>query len=263
MSEEVQNQNPEPEVVLPSEESAKPNFEEYLQANTSENGKLFGRFDDVTAALDHFREQEIKHTNNMREIKESQKQLTQQQEEEQANAQAEAERISKINELVPKMLENNMQVTPEMMSVMEESGLSQAEVELGAYKVREITNMAYQIYGGRENFEQVKSWAEENLDDATKQAFDMNLADMVKGNTGVGVLAMEGLLARYNKANQGEEPKQYNRVEGSQVPRQTNVGYKSQSEMIKDRRAAEKNPTLMKAYMNKLSKTPDSVVYGY
>jgi len=258
MSDEL---NQEQEVTLPSDEVVAPTIDDYISANTSDNGKLFGRFDDVASALDHFREQEIKHTNNMREIKEGQKEVEQKQSEQAAKAEAEQTRVAKINELVPQMLENNMSITDEMKTVMEEAGLSQAEIELGAYKVRDITQKAFAVYGGQEKFEQVKAWAEENLDEATKRAFDINMGDMVQGKEAVGILAMEGLLSRYEKANAGEiQPVQ--RVEGTPTGRTSTRGYASQAEMFKDKRAADNDPKLRAAYQAKLNQTADNIIYG-
>ena len=260
MSEEIINT--EPEVVLPSDEVAVVSTEDYVTNNTSENGKLFGRFDDVASALDHFREQEVKHTNNMRELKEGQKAEAAEKVGEEAKVEAEQNRVAKINELVPQMLQNNMQITDDMKEVMTEAGLSQAEIELGAYKVRDLTQKAFQVYGGEEQFHAVKAWADENLDDATKQAFDVNMGDMIQGKEEVGILAMEGLLARYNQSQGDVNVAPATRIQGtSSVAR--NVGYASQAEMFQDKRASDKNPAMRAAYQKKLSVTPDNVIYGY
>ncbi len=245
------------EPTLPSEQVEQPTFDEYVATNTSENGKLFGRFDNAESALDYFRNQEVTHTNNMRALKEEQKTNATTQQTEEVAKQEEAQRVQKVNEMIPSFIENGMKMSDEMSTLIQESGMSAAEVELGAYKVRELQKTAYDVYGGEEKFHAVKAWANDNLDEATKGSFDVSMQGMMKGNTQVGVLAMEGLLARYNSAN--GQPSQ--RVTGS-TPHTPTTGYSSQADMFKDKREADKNPALRDAYQRKMALTKDSIIFG-
>ena len=251
-------ETPPVEPTLPSETpAAAPSAEDYLTTNTAENGKLFGRFDDVPSALEHFRQQEVTHTNNMRTLKEEQRNAETATTSEQETKQAEAQRVQNLNALIPQFVQNNMQMTPELEQAIVDGGLSAAEVELGAYKVRDAANKAYGIVGGQEEYTAMMAWAGENLDDNTKAGFDSDIKTMLAGGSSVGSLAIEGLHARY-KAGQ-TTPTQ--RIEGATV-QQVTRGYNSQAEMFADMRAADRDPALRPAYDKKMSLTSDTVIYG-
>ncbi len=248
------------EPTLPSDEVETPSFDTYLENNRSENGKLFGRFDTPEQALDHFREQEVKHTNNMRDLKDEQKQHVQDEQSVQDAKQQETDRIQKLGELTPAFIENGMNMTPELKQAIMDGGLSEAEVELGAYKLRDSIDRAYSVVGGKEEYTaMLQSEVVQSMDDETKAEFDLAIKSMIGGKSTMGVLAIEGMYARYKAGDSGEVVS--NRVEGHTAPN-TVSGYKTQAEMLKDKRAADKNPALRKAYSEKMGRTSDSVVYG-
>lgn len=251
-----------PETILPSEQAEVKTFEQFLEENKSENGKLYGRFDTPEQALQYFREQEITHTNKMREIKNEQKEQEQTQQEREAQQQQEQQRMATINELVPEFMQNNMELTDDMAAKLEEGGISRSEIELGAYKVRDAVSKAHSVVGGKENYESMMAWAGETLDDATKAAFDNDISALIEGKSGVSALAIEGLYGRYQAAQQsGEQP---SRISGNTqtVPER---GYKTQAEMLADKRAVERSgdPAARQRYQAKLGMTPDSVIFGH
>lgn len=251
-------------VVLPSEQAEVKTLDDFIAENTGENGKLYGRFDDPMQALEHFKAQEVTHTNNMREIKNGQKAQEQEQETAQQEQAATQARNAKVNELVPEFIQNGMQLNDEMISALEETGISKAEIELGAYKVREATTTAFNTVGGEDNYKSMMAWAGENLDAETKASFDNDISAMMSGKSQVGSLAIEGLYARFQNAGGAAAPQSQERVAGGQQSAPER-GYSSQAEMLADKRAAEgsRDPGALQRYQRKLARTPDKVIFGH
>jgi len=252
----------QPETLLPSEQAEVKTFDQFLAENRGENGKLYGRFDTPEQALQYFRDQEVTHTNKMREIKNEQKEQEQTQQQREEQQRIEQQRVSTLNELVPQFMQNNMQLNDEIQSKLAEAGITPAEIELGAYKVRDAVSKAYSIVGGEETYKSMMAWAGETLDDATKAAFDNDISAMISGKSGVSSLAIEGLYGRYQAAQQnGESP---DRIRGNTQTAPTR-GYQTQAEMLRDKAAIEKtrDPAARKRYESKLAMTPDSVIFGH
>ena len=263
MADENTNQEQQaPETLLPSEESEVKTFDQFLDENRSENGKLYGRFDTPEQALSYFREQEVTHTNKMREIKNKEKEQEQTQQEREAQQAQEQARTATINELVPTFIENGMSLTDDMEAKLTESGLSKTDIELGAYKVREAVGKAHEVVGGKEKYEAMLAWAGENLDDATKTAFDNDVSALISGKSGISTLAIEGLYNRFQSAQNGDV--QPGRISGNTQTPQVR-GYQNQKELLADKTAADRSgdPAVRQRYQAKLAMTPDSVVYGH
>ena len=251
-------------VTLPSEQAEVKTLDTFIAENTSDNGKLYGRFDTPAEALEHFRAQEVTHTNKMRELKDGQKAQEQETQTQQEQREAEQTRNAKVNELVPAFITNGMQLNDEMISALEETGISKAEIELGAYKGREATTTAFNTVGGEDNYKSMLAWAGENLDAETKTSFDNDISAMMSGKSQVGSLAIEGLYARFEKAGGQAAPQSQERISGGQQSAPER-GYASQKEMLADKRAAEgsRDPGALQRYQRKLGKTSDQVIFGH
>ena len=114
--------------------------------------------------------------------------------------------------------------------------------ELSDNEVESIYNLA----GGQEEYQRMTSWAAENLDAATVQAFD----DVIEtGDVATINLALQGLLSQY-KDNVGYEN---NMIQGKAA--QANTGFRSQAEVVRamnDPRY-ERDPAYRQEVMDKLA----------
>ncbi len=254
---------PATEEVLPSEEVVEPTLDDFIKENTSENGKLYGQFDDVESALKHYRKQEITHTNNMRELKNDNKA----KQEEVQSVQAELETIQKqeqvIESLIPSFIENDMKLTDDMLAQITETGLDERDVRLKAYEVKDnaeaMKAKAYAVTNGdAEEYNNMISWANEQLSDSDKNSFDKAIKGLSDGSD-IGLLAIEGLYNRYQKRD-GIEQVTPQRVQGTSPKTASNRGYTNFDELRADRAKAQNNPVLREQYLKKLSMTDDRVL---
>lgn len=251
------------EATLPSEEQHVVTLDDFIKENTSDNGKLFGQFDDVQSALDYYRKQEVTHTNKMRELKNEEKAKQEEIQSVQADLETQQKVQQTIQDLVPQYMQNNMELNDEMISTLKEVGLSEAEIKLGAYELRDKINSAHQVVGGKENYDAMMMWAGENLDEATKADFDKSV-QTIGSDSKVGVLAIEALYNRFqnNSKDFQQNGEQQTRLMGQSKPQEVVRGYTNQADMFADRRASEKNPALKAKYLQKLALTDEKVVYG-
>lgn len=250
---EVQAQAEEP--LLPSEMEPEITLDDFLKDNTSENGKLYGRFDNPIEALKFFREQEVKHTNTMREIKEGQK------EAEQIGSEMEAvkEKMSKLSELSMEVAKMDMNISDEIKAQMQELDISEQEIKLGAYEARDTINRIYGYAGGEEAYTSLMDWGSTQYDE-TQTA---KISEAIRNNLvpdEIKELAILGLKYKQggNQPNQQEET--YQRIEGTHKNTSDNGGYRSFEELIKDRKESQKNPALRAKYQSKLMKTDEAIL---
>ena len=260
----------EEEPLLPTEQKELEEFEsktqqeqeDWIKEFTHENGKLFGRFETVKDALKFYRELEIKHTNKMREIKNDERQKEQELNEIKNEIETKEKQEKVISELIPSFIENGMELTDDMVQQLEEVGLDRKDVELGAYKVKERINQVYEKFGGKDNYEEFRSWvASDEVSDKDKSEFNKAIELLNTPNAIVGELAMEGLYNRYlaKKANE-TNPVIQHRLSGEVRGGADIKPYTSQEELFKDRRAAQSDPALREKYLARLAITPEKVL---
>ena len=252
--------NPETteDVTLPSEEAQVPSGEDWVKENTSENGKLFGQFDDMQSALEHYRKQEITHTNNMREIKNEQKSKQEEVQSVQADLEQEQTKQNTLVNISQELLDNGMSFTEDMAAKLEEGGVSKAEAQVAAYQAKEITESNYAILGGEEQYNQAMQYAETIYDEGQQKG----MMDSIKNND-VSVefreLALLGLQTKMgvtNTSDEGQSPG----ISGRSVNEPSVQGYTSQEELFADRRASKRNPALKAKYLQKLGLTDDKIL---
>jgi hypothetical protein len=255
---------PQGEVTLPSDVVIEPTIDDFISSNTSENGKLFGQFDNVTQALEHYRKQEITHTNNMRELKNAEKSKQNEVQSVQAELETTQAQEAIVSELLPEFINNNMKLTDEMVEKIKATGLDEKDIRLKAYEVREnaeaMKAKAYAITGNGEEYSAMIAWSQDKLSDADKSNFDKAIQGL-NGDSAIGALAIEGLYNRYkNRDNQSNEPIQQTRVQGESPKIAPTGGYTNFNDLSRDRQASQKNPALREQYLKKLSMTDDRVL---
>ena len=245
---------------LPSDQPPADSFDGFnlsdAQKELFKDGKLNGRFgslDDVLVKLKEAEDFRAKHGNDA------------------ANAQAAADagktadeiaRASQvaqnktINELIPAFIQNGMVLTPEMEKTATDAGIDIRDLKLGAMELRDATNNAHAVVGGKENYDAMLAWGHANMDDAQKAAFDKDVTGSMSK------YAIKGLYGEYQEALEA----------GTTVPRVEGqpafVGikpYADRRELYKDKDYIEspqgkRDPAAIKNYRARLKATPNSVL---
>lgn len=233
---------------------AKFQINDEFAAKNFKNGKLYGRFDSLEAVLNTLHSVETKYSNVMRDIKTP---------TDTATTQPEVNLVEVVQPIVGKFADNGYNyegMDTEIAEIAQQTGKTPAEIKLAAIEIRDQVNKAYNIVGGKEEYNGMLNWAKDNLTDAEKQGFDNSL------KTGMGELAIEGLHARYKNANQGDAPTP-RRIEGDNSG---NVGirpYATFAELSKDRiylqtHAGQRDTAAKALHAKRMALTPDSTIYG-
>jgi len=251
--------NPETveDVTLPSEETEVKSSDDFIKENTSENGKLFGQFDDMQSALEHYRKQEITHTNNMREIKNEQKSKQEEVQSVQADLEQEQAKQNTLVDISQELLDNGMSFSDDMTAKLEEAGVSKAEAQVAAYQAKEITESNYAISGGKDSYMADMEYATTIYDEA-QQAGIMNSIKNNQVTPEFRELALLGL--KYKQGITTHPEGQAPRVSGRSVNEPSVQGYTDQAQLFADRRASKKNPVMKAKYLAKLALTDDKVL---
>tara|TARA_R100000406_G_scaffold78707_1_gene59584 strand:+ start:142 stop:915 length:774 start_codon:yes stop_codon:yes gene_type:complete len=124
--------------------------------------------------------------------------------------------------------------------------LEDAPVQEGRELNDQEVSSIYNSVGGEQQYQQMTTWAAENLDADTVQAFD-NVIE--SGNVAAINLALRGLQAQYND-NVGYEN---NMIQGK--PAQAGNGYRSQAEVVRDMNDPryDRDPAYRQEVMDKLA----------
>mgnify|MGYP003348800123 CR=1 FL=1 len=124
--------------------------------------------------------------------------------------------------------------------------LEDAPVQEGRELNDQEVSSIYNSVGGEQQYQQMTSWAAENLDADTVQAFD-NVIE--SGNVAAINLALRGLQSQYND-NVGYEN---NMIQGK--PAQATGGYRSQAEVVRDMNDPryDRDPAYRQEVMDKLA----------
>jgi len=238
------------EGVLPSDEVEAP---DWVKENTSDNGKIFGRFDTMESALDYYKAQEVTHTNNMRDIKNEQKSKQEEVQSIQAELQAETLKIETMSKISQELLNNNMTFSDDMTKSLEDSGITPAEAKVMAYELRETNLASYEVMGGEDKYNEAMEFAT-TIYDETQQASIMNA---IKNNQVSKEFRELALLGLQSKMSGSDTP---SRIVGNSDNAPSIRGYGSFTELTKDRTMAKRDKTLMPQYLAKLALTDDRVL---
>lgn len=256
--EEIVEPNIEESTNLPSdkaEEANKPNVDWESIAERDEYLKQFKSLDDMKEKYKELSNQYSSTVQRQKEEARKQEQTVQEQQEQQQIAQ---EQQQTINELLPKFLENNMQLTEEMEKVLTEKGLDVRDVKLGAIELRERIQQAHSIVGNKEEYEAMIDWGRNGgMTEAQMRAFDKDVVGEFSE------YAIKGLYSEYKQTANSQTPQ--DRLRGSSTP----VGikpYDNRDALIRDRsfinsgRASAEDIAKHKARVNA---TPDNVIFGH
>ncbi len=226
------------------------------QKELFKDGKLNGRFgslDDVLVKLKEAEDFRAKHGNdaaNAQAALEADKK---------AGKTAEATQIAQnqaINELIPTFIQNGMVLTPEMETKATEAGIDIRDLKLGALELRDATNIAHSVVGGKENYDAMLAWGQSNMDDAQKAAFDRDVT------SGMSKYAIKGLYGEYQEALEAGTAAP--RVEGQ--PAFVGIKpYGDRKELYRDKDyiespAGKRDSAAINNYRARLKATPNSIL---
>jgi len=226
------------------------------------DGKLNGRFESIDDVLGTLKSIEDKYANLNRELSDAEKAQVAEVQQTQEQMQTETKRLDTIRELVPAFMENGMQLTPEMTAKLTEAGLTESEIKLGAYEMKETLSTHHEMMGGKENYDIVMAYHAEKMTDEQKIAFNN---DIQSGNHSEAL--MLGLQAMYEKGVGHQEPSEpQDRFRGDNQANSSAKGYETKAQLFADKKyidspAGQKDAGAIARYRAKLAVT-DSKVYG-
>ena len=181
---------PEPS-TLPSEQPAPTDFAGFDLTDDVKakfkDGKLNGRFGSIDEVLSKLKEAEDFKANTIRDQTNGQQQQEQQQNQQQVQQ-------TTVNELLPAFLANGMVLTPEMEAKATEAKIDIRDLKIGAMELREATQTAHSVVGGKENYDAMIAWGRGAMTDAQKANFDRDVTG------GMSEYAIKGLNADYQEA---------------------------------------------------------------
>lgn len=224
------------------------------------NGKLYGRFDSLEAVLNTLHSVETKYSNVMRDLKSSD---GQQAEGQQAQQTQEPVNVIEVAQpAIAKFIGNDFNfegLDNDINDIAQKAGISVAEVKLAALEMKEQISKAYDIVGGKSEYQAMIEWGKTNLSEAQRKDFDKAL------NSGMGEFAIKGLYQDFKASNPQQQ--QYRRIEGEGGG---NVGarpYATFQELVKDREylntpQGRSDKAAREAHARRLSLTPPNVIYG-
>lgn len=225
-----------------------------IQQKYFKHGKLNGRFDNIEELILANKAIEDKYSNLMRDIKSGKS-----PESEQVQDIGEVDVMQVAQPLIEKFVSNGMELTDEILNEAKEKGLDIRDVKLAAIEMKEQVTKAYNVVGGKEEYEAMISWGKANLDDKAKAEFDKGIA------SGLGEYAIKGLHAEYKASNSTQEVSQ--RIMGDGSSGQGIKPYASVDEIMRDKKyldsvAGRNDQGAKDMYNRRMNKTPDSVVFA-
>ena len=224
------------------------------------NGKLYGRFDSLEAVLNTLHSVETKYSNVMRDIKSSDGQQAEGQQTQQTQEPVNV--IEVAQPAIAKFIENDFNfegLDNDINDIAQKAGVSVAEVKLAALEMKEQISKAYDVVGGKAEYQAMIEWGKANLNEAQRKDFDKAL------NSGMGEFAIKGLYQEFKASNPQQQS--YRRIEGDASG---NVGirpYATSQELAKDREylstpQGRNDKAAKEAHARRLAITPESTIYG-
>jgi len=237
------------------------NFEitdEIKEKFVTADGKLLGKYENLEQFAEAHKNLQDKHAQYVEDVKTREKNMTN-------GVEADVIQLEKqeaIKAVIPEFMNNGMELTPEIETVLTEKGLDIRDIKLGAIELRDKINVAHAEVGGKENYEAMLGWASETLSDAEKQAFD---ADITGSNSR---FTIKGLYSEYEAVKAAGDVTNPTRINGSASGNVGLKGYESQAEIFKDKQyldsQAGKNDTAARAKYNaRLKLTDERLWRGY
>lgn len=199
------------------------------------DGKFQGKWANPQEMADYIKSMEDKHSELNRKIKDGEKQTDEEIAAIAAEAQQEELKETTVKELLPEFLNNGMVVTDEMKAKLLETGLTEQDIKLGAYEMKEALDKNASYVGGKENYDIIMNYHAQNMTDEEKVAFNHSIQDPKNSEA-----LMVGLQAIYER-NSGKEPDatSQDRVRGNPVQNNAIKPYETKADLLRDKRYAD------------------------
>lgn len=229
------------------------------QKELFKDGKLNGRFSDLNGVLEKLKESEDNYANLIRDQKAGETTATQAATDAAAAQTAQTLQTTTINEMLPEFINNGMVLTPEMETKALAAKIDIRDLKLGAIEIRDRTNAAHAVVGGREQYDAMLAWGKENMSDAQKASFDKEVT-----TGGMGEYAIKGLFNDYQTAMENDDnPQRFigDAANGGIRP------YADRRELYKDKdyvesAAGRRDTQAVKNYKARLAATPENIIFG-
>ena len=206
---------------LPQKETPKPDMfngmsDEWKEQNLKD-GKLFGKFDSIEAMAKSYQKINDERAERGTQEKASAEELTK-----------EELRASVSNEQLQSIASNDFNLTPENYQAFKDAGVSEMEAQNMAFKMEKAANQAYDLAGGKTQYNELMTWAGENL---SEQEIAMYSQKVVGDNFSLkdtSSMAVEWLqMKRAQAPSTPNAPKQ--RINGN-TPQRQDAGFTSKRE---------------------------------
>jgi len=235
--------------------SVKDGFTSVADEQFGENGRFRGRWNNPAEMADFIENLETKHSNMGREVADAKKAQVAEVETMANEAQTQQMQSDLVKSLVPEFIGNGMVVTDEMNQQLSEAGLTQDQIKIGAYELKEAqaTNAGY--VGGKENYDIIMDYHAKEMSDEQKVKFNHSIEDPNNSEA-----LMVGLQTMYEKSLGAVEST--DRVRGNVAPTNSVKPYENRADLFRDKTYADStssNKYDKARYKARLAITPSEV----
>jgi len=197
-----------------------------IQSKYFKNGKINGKYGTIQDLIEGAKSYEDKYSQLMREVKSGKYQEVANDTNTVTN-DTQVDVLEVAQPLIDKYVSNGMELTDEILEEAKAKGLDIRDVKLAAIELKEQIQAAYNVVGGKDEYNAMLDWAKANLPDKAKAEFDKGL------KSGMGEYAIKGLYAEYKSANGSAEQSQ--RIRGDGATTSGIRPYSTLQEVLKDK----------------------------
>lgn len=197
------------------------------------DGMFQGRWSNPQEMADYIKNIEDKHTALTREVSDASKQTDAEIAATAAEAQKQELKDTTVKELLPEFLNNGMVVTDEMKAKLLETGLTEQDIKLGAYEMKDAVDKNANYVGGKENYDIIMDYHAQNMSEEEKVAFNHSIQDPKNSEA-----LMVGLQTIYER-NIGKDTTPQDRVRGNPVQNNAIKPYETKADLLIDKRYAD------------------------
>ena len=240
---------------LPSEQIETPKFE--ASPEDFKDGKFAGRWNSPKEMSDYIKSMEDKHAELTRHVNNQSKQTDAEIETIANETKAQEKRQATVTELLPEYLENGMQMTDEIKNKLLETGITEQEIKLGAYEIKEAIDKNASYVGGKENYDIIMKYHAKNMTDAEKIQFNHSIQ-----NPNNSEALLIGLQTIYERNSGKEQTAPTDRLRGNPAPSNAIKAYESKAELLRDKKYADSrmaSDSDKKKFRARLNVTSDDV----
>ncbi len=235
---------------LPQQEEApKPDMfngmsDEWKEQNLKD-GKLFGKFDSIEAMAKSYQKINDERAERGTQEKASQEELTK-----------EELKASVSNEQLQEIANNDFNLTPENYQAFKDAGVSEMEAQNMAFKMEKAANQAYDLAGGKTEYNELMVWAGENLSEQEVAMYSQKVVGDNFSLKDTSSMAVEWLQMK--RAQAPSVPTQVKQRVNGNTPQRQEAGFTSKRDYNDAMNYLRKNPrdtSAQRDYDHKMSLT--------